>query len=45
MRITQFVIEIENKFEIEFSDEELAHPAFKIVGGLIKMIKEKMNNK
>ena len=45
MRITQFVVEIENKFDIEFSDQELADPAFKIAGGLIKIIEGKVNNK
>ncbi len=40
--IIQFVFEIEDEFGIEFSDEELAAPSFKIVGELIKLIERKV---
>lgn len=44
--IIQFVVEIEDEFGIEFSDDELADPSFKIAGELIKLVERKvMNNK
>lgn len=41
MGLIKFIVEIEDEFGIEFSDEELNDPSFKIVGGLIKMIEKK----
>ncbi|MNJ68287.1 acyl carrier protein [compost metagenome] len=40
--IIQFVCEIEDEFDINFSDEELASPSFQIVGELIKLIESKI---
>lgn len=42
--IVQFVVEIEDEFGIEFSDDELADPSFKIVGELIKLVERKVMN-
>ncbi|SJZ43649.1 phosphopantetheine-binding protein [Selenihalanaerobacter shriftii] len=42
--IIKFVVEIEDEFEIEFSDDELADPSFKIVGELIKLVEGKIKN-
>lgn len=38
----QFVVELEDEFGIEFSDEELTDPSFKIVGELIKLVERKV---
>ncbi len=38
----QFVLAIEEEFEIQFSDDEIAHPSFKIVGGLIELVERKV---
>ncbi len=40
--IIQFVIEIEDQFGIQFTDQEVIDPSFKIVGGLIKLVERKM---
>ena len=40
--LVQFVMEIELEFGIEFSDEELEDPDFKIVGKLVDMIRRKV---
>lgn len=42
--IIQFIAEIEDTFQIEFSDAELLSPSFKVVGTLIKLIENKRNN-
>lgn len=42
--IIQFIAEIEDTFQIEFSDAELSSPSFKVVGTLIKLIENKRNN-
>lgn len=44
LSIIQFIVEIENEFGIEFSDDELADPSFKVVGELINLIERKMMN-
>ena len=38
----RFVVELEDRFGISFTDEELSDPAFKVVGTLARMIQEKM---
>lgn len=43
--IIQFMVELEDEFGIEFTDEELADPAFKIVGELIKLVERKVMHK
>lgn len=40
--IILFITELEDEFNIEFSDEELADPSFKIVGKLIKLVEGKV---
>ena len=40
--LVQFVIELEDEFGIEFTDEELENPAFKVVGTLAEMIRRKV---
>ncbi|WP_127015404.1 acyl carrier protein [Anoxybacter fermentans] len=42
--IIKFIVEIEDEFGIEFSDEEIADPSFKTVGGLIKLVERKVMN-
>lgn len=43
--IVLFVTELEEHFHIEFSDEELMSPSFQTIGGLIRMIESKVQNK
>ena len=43
--IIQFIAELEDEFSIEFSDEELASTEFKTVGGVIKIVEEKIKQK
>ncbi|MFU1796337.1 acyl carrier protein [Paenibacillus azoreducens] len=40
--IIQFVCEIEDEFNISFTDEELSSPSFKIFGQLVKLIESKL---
>ena len=40
--LVQFVIGIEDEFGIEFTDEDLENPDFKIVGKLVEMIGKKV---
>lgn len=42
MGLVQFIATIEDEFGIEFTDEELENPKIKVIGGLIDMIKSKM---
>lgn len=41
--IIQFVAEIEEKYNISFTDEELYSPSFQIVGDLISLIEDKIS--
>jgi len=40
--LVQFIVELEDEFDIQFTDEELDSPDFKKVGGLIKLIEGKI---
>lgn len=40
--LLQFIATIEDEFEIEFTDEELASPRIQVVGDLIEIIEGKM---
>lgn len=40
--IIKFIYEIEDKFNIQFSDEELSSPSFQIVGELIELVEKKL---
>ncbi len=42
MGLIKFVVELEEEFNIEFDDDELVMPSFKIVGELIKMVEDKI---
>ncbi|WP_179218788.1 phosphopantetheine-binding protein [Saccharibacillus sp. O23] len=39
----QFIVELEDEFNISFSDEEISSSEFQIVGSLIKMVERKIN--
>jgi len=43
MGVMRFALDIEKEFDIEFADEEIASPQFRIVPGLSEMIKEKIH--
>jgi acyl carrier protein len=45
LAMLKFVVELEDKFGIEFFDDELSLPNFKIVGGLIKLVESKVGQK
>jgi acyl carrier protein len=45
LSMIKFVIELEDKFSIKFTDEELSSPDFQIVGGLIHLVKSKVKQK
>ncbi|MBE6024103.1 MAG: acyl carrier protein [Cellulosilyticum sp.] len=42
--IIQFIVGIEEEFGIEFSDEEIAKPEFRVVGKLIEIIEGKVRS-
>ncbi len=44
LSIVQFVVEIEDEFGIEFTNEEMESLDFCIVGKLIKMVENKVTN-
>ncbi len=39
--LLKFVVELEEEFGIEFTDEELSSPGFKVTGELIKLVEKK----
>lgn len=39
--IIKFVVDLEEEFGIEFTDDELCNPSFRIVGELIKLVEKK----
>lgn len=41
--LLQFIVELEEKFSIEFSEEEISSDEFRVVGTLTKMIEAKLN--
>lgn len=43
--IVQFIMSIEDEFDIEFTDDELASEEIKIVGSLAEMIENKIMSK
>ena len=43
LAILKFVVELEEEFGVEFSDDELSLPDFKMVGGLIRLIELKVS--
>jgi len=42
MGLIQFIITIEDEFDITFSDDDLANPEIRIVGKLIEIISRKI---
>ena len=40
--LLQFIVELEEKFSIEFSEEEISSDEFRVVGTLTKMIEAKL---
>lgn len=43
MGIIKFVVELEQKFDIQISDDDMMSQEFKTIGGLIQLIKDKIN--
>lgn len=41
LALIKFIIELEDEFGIEFSDDELGSSSIKTVGGLIKLVERK----
>lgn len=44
MGMIQFVVALEDEFQITFTEEELNSPEFKVVGSLADLIQKKMEN-
>ena len=42
LAVIQFVVELEDEYGIEFTDEELASPDFRVVGKLIALVEKKV---
>ncbi len=40
--IIKFVLDIEAKFEIEISEEDMLSPQFRTIGGLVRLIESKI---
>ena len=40
--IIQFLVSLEEEYDIEFTDVEIADPSFKIVGQLIQLVERKV---
>jgi len=40
--LVQFIVSLEDEFNIEFSDEDLTNPDIKVIGSLIKLINDKI---
>ena len=43
--IIKFILDIEAKFDIEISEEDMLSPQFRTVGGLVAIVEEKVSNK
>lgn len=43
--LLQFIVELEDKFSIEFTDDEMTSPEFHTVGGIVKIIEDKVKNR
>lgn len=42
MGLLKFVVELEQEFDIEISDDDIMLPEFKTIGGLVGMIEKKI---
>jgi acyl carrier protein len=40
--MVKFVVDIEQKFGIEFTDEELSRPEFRVFGPLVRLVRDKV---
>ena len=45
MNIEEFIVELEDNFDITFTDEEIVSDEFKVVGTLTELIEKKLENK
>jgi acyl carrier protein len=43
--LVKFVLNLERQFDIEFSEEEVGNPSFRIVGSLVKLVEAKLRAK
>lgn len=43
--LIQFIGELEDEFDIEFSDEEMMEDSFRVVGSLIDLVTKKVGEK
>lgn len=43
--VIQFISTIEDEFDIEFSDEELADPTYQVTGKMIELVEKKIVEK
>lgn len=41
MGLLKFVVELEQEFDVEISDNDIILPEFKTIGGLVKIIEDK----
>lgn len=41
MGILKFVVDLEQEFDVQISDDDIMLPEFKTIGGLVKIIEEK----
>lgn len=41
--IMKFILQIENQFQIEINDEDMLTDSFQFIGGLVKIIQNKLN--
>lgn len=41
LSIVQFIVELEETFQIEISDEEMVDPRFHTIGGVIEIVENK----
>jgi len=44
MALIKFVVDLEAQFDIEISECDIISPEFKTIGGLARLIREKMKN-
>jgi len=42
MGIIKFVVELESKFNVQITDEEMISSSFKTIGGLVSLIEKKL---
>jgi len=45
LAIIKFVLDLEEKFDISLSEEDMLDPQFRTIGGLVSIIESKLSNK